>query len=152
MKPDYFFWYEVLCWYDFFLRSHVEPKDGVHSGKAEIEVGLVCASSQSAASPLCDPMEYSLWLFHRISQARLLGVLPFLLQWIFPTQWTELTSLCFLYCPGRFFTTDPPKKPRALVRSLYQISLNISLYEPVCCLNPFGKSLPATCKNNSNLN
>ena len=77
------------------------------------------------------------------------GGLPFPPPVDLPNPGTELTSLSFPVLAGRFFTTDPSKKPRAWLDLFIKYLLNISLYEPVCCLNPFGKSLPATCKNNS---
>ena len=85
----------------------------------------ICALSQfSHVQLFATPwtITYQVPLFMGFSQQEYWSELPCPPPVDLPNPGIELTSLSSPVLAGRFFITDPPKKPRALVRSLYQIS------------------------------
>ena len=83
-----------------------------------------CAQSASHVPLFVTPWSIVCWAPLSIGFPRqdYWGGLPFPPPVDLPNPGIELTSLSSPVLAGRFFITDPPKKPRALVRSLYQIS------------------------------
>ena len=73
----------------------------------------VCARALSHVQLFCDPMDYSLAdsSVHEISQASILGRLPFPPPRDLPNPGIKLASLASPVLAGGFFTTLPPGKP-----------------------------------------
>ena len=70
----------------------------------------VCSVAQLYLTP-CDPMECNLPDTSLPGKNTGVGC-HFLLQGIFPTQGLNPCLLRLLALPGRFFTTEPPRKPQ----------------------------------------
>ena len=89
-------------------------------------LNLVCGVKSLQFCPtICDPLDGSPAgsSVHGILQARILVGWHFLLQGIFPNQWSNLSLICFLHWQVSSLPLAPPGKPCLILCHLYFLSL-----------------------------